>query len=206
MTNCKCRQSRCLKLYCECYSEGSICNISCKCTNCKNNNPIKAKRAFEKKKRKPNFCTCKNTRCLKKYCICFRNGTKCSIYCKCEDCDNSSSLKRPRKQSHKKKESLIPMLEQPEIKEFDLELTIPDLELTIPDSFKKPKIYIPNIEQRKKSFDETNQSSKSFDVNQFFSSELIPRSPISPDTHRYLSNFKITHTTFSNIKRIGKLM
>ncbi|KAL7180212.1 hypothetical protein ACSBR1_043433 [Camellia fascicularis] len=33
---CKCKQSRCLKLYCECFSSGTYCN-GCSCINCQNN-------------------------------------------------------------------------------------------------------------------------------------------------------------------------
>ncbi|KAL9181390.1 hypothetical protein ACHAXT_010195 [Thalassiosira profunda] len=33
-------------------------------------------------------CKCKKSRCLKKYCECFSNGTRCGDACKCEDCGN----------------------------------------------------------------------------------------------------------------------
>ncbi|CAL5361347.1 unnamed protein product [Camellia sinensis] len=33
---CKCKQSRCLKLYCECFASGTYCN-GCSCINCQNN-------------------------------------------------------------------------------------------------------------------------------------------------------------------------
>ena len=33
---CNCRNSKCLKLYCECFSLGEYCN-SCNCLNCNNN-------------------------------------------------------------------------------------------------------------------------------------------------------------------------
>lgn len=29
------------------------------------------------------FCTCKKTKCNKKYCSCFANGIKCSSQCQC---------------------------------------------------------------------------------------------------------------------------
>lgn len=33
---CNCRNSKCLKLYCECFASGRYCN-SCNCSNCMNN-------------------------------------------------------------------------------------------------------------------------------------------------------------------------
>lgn len=33
-------------------------------------------------------CTCKKTRCVKKYCTCFASGNKCGPECSCEDCLN----------------------------------------------------------------------------------------------------------------------
>ncbi|XP_059642880.1 protein tesmin/TSO1-like CXC 5 isoform X2 [Cornus florida] len=36
LRHCKCKQSRCLKLYCECFASGTYCN-SCNCVNCQNN-------------------------------------------------------------------------------------------------------------------------------------------------------------------------
>tara|TARA_B100000963_G_scaffold320162_1_gene302511 strand:+ start:9797 stop:10435 length:639 start_codon:yes stop_codon:yes gene_type:complete len=36
-------------------------------------------------------CTCKNTRCLKKYCVCFAKGNKCDPnVCSCKDCANTT--------------------------------------------------------------------------------------------------------------------
>ena len=33
---CKCKKSKCLKLYCECFSNGLMCKDSCSCNNCSN--------------------------------------------------------------------------------------------------------------------------------------------------------------------------
>jgi len=33
-------------------------------------------------------CTCKKTKCNKKYCTCFAAGLKCGRDCSCEDCVN----------------------------------------------------------------------------------------------------------------------
>lgn len=33
-------------------------------------------------------CKCKKTKCIKKYCECYGNGERCSIFCRCEGCEN----------------------------------------------------------------------------------------------------------------------
>ncbi|RHY09219.1 hypothetical protein DYB28_002258 [Aphanomyces astaci] len=33
---CNCKKSQCLKLYCECFASGSICDENCKCVGCHN--------------------------------------------------------------------------------------------------------------------------------------------------------------------------
>jgi len=33
---CKCKKSKCLKLYCECFSNGLLCKDTCSCNNCSN--------------------------------------------------------------------------------------------------------------------------------------------------------------------------
>lgn len=35
--HCNCSRSQCLKLYCECFAKGLICNLSCRCFHCLNN-------------------------------------------------------------------------------------------------------------------------------------------------------------------------
>ena len=34
---CNCKNSECLKLYCECFSKNGYCSKNCKCISCKNN-------------------------------------------------------------------------------------------------------------------------------------------------------------------------
>ena len=33
---CNCKNSRCLKLYCECFASGSVCSPNCNCIDCCN--------------------------------------------------------------------------------------------------------------------------------------------------------------------------
>ncbi len=104
---CNCAKSRCLKLYCDCFQAGNLCNTFCKCLNCLNTSSesypggrlYDAKRnymrrkpdAFGKKPKKTEpVCSCKNNKCLKKYCMCFRAGTSCTSKCVCVDCENIS--------------------------------------------------------------------------------------------------------------------
>jgi len=99
---CTCKNSFCLKFYCECFSNGKCCE-NCGCVNCKNTpefEPLrqeKYKSIIERNPRaiyqinsvKKSFtCNCKNSNCQKKYCDCFQNGKSCTSKCKCLNCYN----------------------------------------------------------------------------------------------------------------------
>lgn len=34
---CNCKKTKCVKLYCECFSAGELCGNECKCLECFNN-------------------------------------------------------------------------------------------------------------------------------------------------------------------------
>ena len=111
--NSNCKKTKCIKLYCECFTNGEICGPTCNCTGCKNNiqNPTRNNaiesimqrdpEAFNSKyKSEPSDncealalshrkgCNCRKSYCQKKYCECFNAGITCSEYCKCEECQN----------------------------------------------------------------------------------------------------------------------
>lgn len=37
LPQCNCKNSRCLKLYCECFASGEYCHDNCNCMTCANN-------------------------------------------------------------------------------------------------------------------------------------------------------------------------
>ena len=100
---CNCKNSFCLKRYCECFTRMKYCNSSCQCKNCFNTNLHEKERneaiknyiskspiSFKKINIDMNnlSCFCKKSNCLKKYCECYQMGMKCSLNCKCIDCRN----------------------------------------------------------------------------------------------------------------------
>lgn len=48
-------------------------------------------------------CICRKTKCLKLYCICFKNGLNCSEFCSCKDCENVDKKETELKLRYRKK-------------------------------------------------------------------------------------------------------
>ena len=75
---CTCKKTFCLKMYCECFSQGKQCGDDCACLNCKNapgfedlisnakqgikEGGARSCRLSEKR------CNCRKSHCLKRYC------------------------------------------------------------------------------------------------------------------------------------------
>ena len=100
---CNCKNSGCLKRYCECFSRMKYCDSNCQCKNCFNNINyekerneairnylIKSPVSFKKINLDLNnvTCNCKKSNCLKNYCECFQLGMKCTYNCRCVECKN----------------------------------------------------------------------------------------------------------------------
>lgn len=94
---CKCRKSKCVKLYCDCFSWGQYC-VDCGCVNCFNKQEHAKFRNHSIRKvlhrnpqafSKPRKCTCRKIHCKEKYCACFTSGKKCDDDCKCINCLNT---------------------------------------------------------------------------------------------------------------------
>ena len=110
LERCNCLKSKCLRLYCECFSKGRLCGAECKCEGCLNRSEFEQLRSFVisdaqnqnsltfrpklkhflKSRTQINArgCSCLKTSCIKLYCECFRSGVGCSRLCRCSHCKN----------------------------------------------------------------------------------------------------------------------
>ena len=106
---CNCKNSGCLKRYCECFSRMKYCDSNCQCKNCYNNVKhekerndaikiylVKSPVSFKKINMDLNniTCNCKKSNCLKNYCECFQFGLKCTYSCGCVDCKNRNLFEK----------------------------------------------------------------------------------------------------------------
>ena len=109
LNTCNCKNSGCLKRYCECFSKMKFCDVNCQCKNCLNNIKnekerneairiylIKSPISFKKMNMDLNSvtCNCKKSNCLKNYCECFQFGLKCTYSCGCVDCKNRNLFEK----------------------------------------------------------------------------------------------------------------
>lgn len=107
---CKCKNSKCLKLYCDCFASRTYCGSQCSCTDCYSRPEFdkilhefydetlsKNPTAFRTKIKQVETneiqvhsrgCNCKKSNCLKDYCECHAAGILCTALCKCKDCSN----------------------------------------------------------------------------------------------------------------------
>lgn len=111
-TKCNCKKSKCLKLYCECFANGSFCT-DCSCNNCHNVEKYSNERSEKMeqiKTRNPEVfnttlsCNCTKSNCEKKYCGCYNLGQSCNKDCKCLDCKNTIIKKSPEVHRNKLKD------------------------------------------------------------------------------------------------------
>lgn len=87
---CTCKKTKCVKKYCECYSNKKFCE-DCHCQNCLNK-PTYYRDSYNDKRPSNDIiiCTCSKSSCNKKYCECYKAGVRCNNKCRCLNCQNKS--------------------------------------------------------------------------------------------------------------------
>ena len=106
---CNCKNSYCIKLYCECFRKNGYCGKYCTCLNCKNvpsNEERQQIKETKSGKRQNSFifrfnpekdngikiiykgCNCVRSGCTNGYCECFANNNMCQPGCFCRNCRN----------------------------------------------------------------------------------------------------------------------
>ena len=92
---CTCAKSKCIKMYCTCFSFGRACTSDCLCVDCRNT-PAHREQTLDNqlteaqlKNREGDICcNCRWSQCENSYCSCTKNSKGCGPSCKCYNCKN----------------------------------------------------------------------------------------------------------------------
>ena len=109
---CTCTRTQCQKKYCACFSRGIYCQ-GCDCKEClnvpKENTAVipEGQEAYstpkeeeintprnicQETKMQATVCNCTKSRCMKKYCECFKMNIACGNLCRCIECQNKNNI------------------------------------------------------------------------------------------------------------------
>ncbi len=95
---CTCSKTKCIKKYCECFSNNQYC-INCNCIDCHNKPNYTKKNSNDEKIFVT--CTCTKSNCNKKYCECYKIGEKCNDNCRCINCLNNYEINKKNEEKKK---------------------------------------------------------------------------------------------------------
>ena len=112
---CTCTRTQCQKKYCACFSARNYCQ-GCDCKGClnvpKGNNSINIREddkiynsqkekeinvqanLIQENKPQAIVCNCTKSKCMKKYCECYKMNIACGNLCRCVDCGNKNNNKK----------------------------------------------------------------------------------------------------------------
>ena len=105
-SGCNCRNTKCIKMYCECFRKGVFC-VGCNCVGCENveNSELRERKVAMIQKKNPEAGQIQSGSALRltkpsvgsfgrkrhsavNECECHQFGAKCSELCQCVDCHN----------------------------------------------------------------------------------------------------------------------
>ena len=120
---CNCTKTKCIKKYCECFSNNRFCK-NCHCVDCKNNPEYSSVEiGKECTETEQVYCTCTKSFCNKKYCECYKSNQKCTFKCRCVNCKNgiqpSFSVNIPEPDNNINKEDINANIANNDIKDND---------------------------------------------------------------------------------------
>ncbi|CAK59161.1 unnamed protein product (macronuclear) [Paramecium tetraurelia] len=96
---CRCKKTKCIKYYCECFQYGQECSFKCECTGCCNKQVKQSSGKMQLVSPTIEFqgCKCQKQNCSKKYCECLKRNQRCTDLCKCIDnCSNQLHQIKPQ--------------------------------------------------------------------------------------------------------------